>query len=353
VCAKKYATPDQLQKLTENGKKNKIKKIMYKEEYFCNNIKPLIELGWSVTKIFKHLKINEGTVRRCTKRYGGKTYVQKLINNGKEAQQTIQNNAYDVMNSGRIKFIKEQDEKRLPKILELVEKGYDKYQIGKQTGLWYKTVIRIVQRNCNKSVLGILRQNLQNNKIPNNELRKERISKTHRAKYDTIFEQVIPLIEQGQTSKQIGDLLNRHHQAIRNLVKRCGSDALFLKLLNNNAQRRRDIAYNNFVNFGKTKTSKCEKMLYQIVLKHYPNSISSLPIKREDGHFWIIDVAIPEHKLAVEFDGSYWHNIEKDKIRDKALLKLGWKTLRLRYDYTPTSEELEQHFLTELKDYIK
>jgi very-short-patch-repair endonuclease len=197
-----------------------------------------------------------------------------------------------------------------------------------------------------------LKLNSEKSRINNNKLKGKKISKARREIYDSIFNDVKLLVEQGLTSKQIGDLFNRHHQAIRNLVKRCGDSKLFVTLLDNNAKRRRDVAYSNFINAGKTKTSKCEKMLYEIVLKYFPNAVSTHPIKRQDGYFWIIDVAILEHKLAIEYDGSYWHDTRKDKIRDQALYDLGWKTLRLKYKYTPAYQDLEQHFLTKVKEFI-
>jgi very-short-patch-repair endonuclease len=352
VCAKKYATPDQLQKLTENGKKNKIKKIMYKEEYFCNNIKPLIELGWSVTKIFKHLKINEKTVRVGAERYGGDYYVQKLAESGKKAQQAVQNNAYNIMNSGRVKFIKEQDEKHLPVILELIEKGYDVYKIEKQINLWHKTVCRVIQRNCDYSVLKKLKQNLEINRDANNKAKGKKISKTRLSIFNAIFDKIVPLIEQGLTAKQIGDLFNRDQGAVHNLVKRCGSKELFKKLKENNARRKKEVAIQNRLKLAESYVSKSEKILHEVVLKYYPTAIPGLPVKRQDGFHWFIDIAIPELKLAVEFDGSFWHKEERDKRRDESLLSLGWKTLRLRYDYNPTFEELEHHFLTEVKQFI-
>lgn len=42
-----------------------------------------------------------------------------------------------------------------------------------------------------------------------------------------------------------------------------------------------------------------------------------------------IDFAIMAERIAVEADGSYWHNESKDKKRDAALLSLGWVTARV------------------------
>jgi len=53
-----------------------------------------------------------------------------------------------------------------------------------------------------------------------------------------------------------------------------------------------------------------------------------------------IDIAIPFHKIAIEYDGSYWHqDEEKDKQRQKQIESLGWRFIRFR-DYIPSLEEL-------------
>lgn len=48
---------------------------------------------------------------------------------------------------------------------------------------------------------------------------------------------------------------------------------------------------------------------------------------------YLIDIAFPKEKLAIECDGSYWHNlpkrIEGDKLRNRRLKKEGWKILRI------------------------
>lgn len=43
-----------------------------------------------------------------------------------------------------------------------------------------------------------------------------------------------------------------------------------------------------------------------------------------------IDFAIIDQRIAVEADGDYWHNDEKDSKRDAALLAVGWRTVRIK-----------------------
>lgn len=47
---------------------------------------------------------------------------------------------------------------------------------------------------------------------------------------------------------------------------------------------------------------------------------------------WVVDIAFPEQYLAVEADGSYWHNLpgapERDATRNADLNRRGWTVLR-------------------------
>jgi len=48
-------------------------------------------------------------------------------------------------------------------------------------------------------------------------------------------------------------------------------------------------------------------------------------------HYYFIDFAIPEHKIAIECDGDYWHkNTEKDIIRQQHIENQGWQFLRFK-----------------------
>jgi len=53
-----------------------------------------------------------------------------------------------------------------------------------------------------------------------------------------------------------------------------------------------------------------------------------------DGRLRAIDIFIPTLKLAIEFDGNYWHKdkIALDKIKSEMLLKVGFKLIRVRQE---------------------
>lgn len=79
------------------------------------------------------------------------------------------------------------------------------------------------------------------------------------------------------------------------------------------------------------RISAPQLQLYELVKQKYPTAILEYPIGG-----YCIDVAVPELKLAFEYDGSYWHDEEKDKIRDEILSKSGWIVYRF-LDYLPSS----------------
>lgn len=58
--------------------------------------------------------------------------------------------------------------------------------------------------------------------------------------------------------------------------------------------------------------------------------------------FWI-DIAFPDYKLAVECDGIYWHSFsnshERDRRKDKAIKKYGWRLLRFTENEIRTSAQ--------------
>jgi len=81
--------------------------------------------------------------------------------------------------------------------------------------------------------------------------------------------------------------------------------------------------------------SKPQMELFNLVKENHPSAILNYQILN-----FSIDIAIPNLKIAVEYDGSYWHqDQEKDDIRQKKIENEGWTFLRYR-DYVPSKEEL-------------
>lgn len=86
--------------------------------------------------------------------------------------------------------------------------------------------------------------------------------------------------------------------------------------------------------------SKPQKLLFKRAHKFYGAPELNFPIK-VGGCVRYIDVALPLEKIALEYDGSYWHkDAAADQLRDQQLQQAGWTVLRYR-DVVPTVAELK------------
>lgn len=92
--------------------------------------------------------------------------------------------------------------------------------------------------------------------------------------------------------------------------------------------------------------SKPQIELFHLVQQIYPYSYINYPCYFTNKS---IDIAIPDLEIAIEFDGSYWHqNKEKDLERQKILEEQGWKFIRY-IDYIPNKEKLEENIFNILE----
>ncbi|QGG96752.1 hypothetical protein [Actinomarinicola tropica] len=64
-----------------------------------------------------------------------------------------------------------------------------------------------------------------------------------------------------------------------------------------------------------------------------PQPILNMPFRLADGSPIVIDLAWPDHRVAVEVDHPFWHDGEReaarDKRRDRKLAAMGWISLRI------------------------
>lgn len=81
--------------------------------------------------------------------------------------------------------------------------------------------------------------------------------------------------------------------------------------------------------------SKPELALYAALKEIYPSCEHDYLVsdaRLAGKHLIRVDCYIPELKLAVEFDGHYWHKkrLRADTRKAKVLLKAGYRVIRLR-----------------------
>jgi very-short-patch-repair endonuclease len=93
---------------------------------------------------------------------------------------------------------------------------------------------------------------------------------------------------------------------------------------------------------GVKNPSKPEVLLRELVKNLYPECEFQYPILN-----YSLDVAIPDKKIAIEYDGYYHFNTKENKeyhkLRQKKIEKEGWKFLRYTmFDEFPTIYKLEE-----------
>jgi len=109
------------------------------------------------------------------------------------------------------------------------------------------------------------------------------------------------------------------------------------KKMSNAAKKR--ILNGNYKKYN--PISKPQKQLFTMVKEIF----NQAEIEYHSLNYYI-DIAIPNLKIAIEYDGSYWHQDEtKDLKRQKDIESLGWKFLRY-VDTIPSKQELLQDLIT-------
>lgn len=95
-----------------------------------------------------------------------------------------------------------------------------------------------------------------------------------------------------------------------------------------------------YMNMFIKNPSKPQVELFHLCQKLLPYPIMNCPCGR-----YSIDIAIPILNLAIEYDGSYWHQDEEyDQKRQKEIEEDGW--IFIRYcNYIPTEKEFLNHIL--------
>jgi len=86
--------------------------------------------------------------------------------------------------------------------------------------------------------------------------------------------------------------------------------------------------------------SKPQKKIYEMVKEEFNSAELNFPLILDSGKGYSLDIVIPEYKIAIEYDGSYWHkDKEKDSRRQKECEDYGFKFIRYE-DQIPTKKIL-------------
>ena len=106
-----------------------------------------------------------------------------------------------------------------------------------------------------------------------------------------------------------------------------------------------------YMNFFVMNPSKGQVETWRNTVEVFPYSYLNFPVYRgEKKKNYSIDIAIPKLDIAIEYDGSYWHEDKKhDKKRQQDLETDGWKFLRY-IDQVPTKEQVQKDILEIIND---
>ena len=113
--------------------------------------------------------------------------------------------------------------------------------------------------------------------------------------------------------------------------------------LKNEKTRKRMLEWQALMMLSKVKNpSKPQVELFNIVKELYSTAILNYPLYELN---YSLDIAIPDLKIWIESDGSYWHqDKDKDLERQRKIENLGWKCIRYVCDNVneiPTKEKIK------------
>ena len=225
--------------------------------------------------------------------------------------------------------------------------------------IWEGLVCKQIMRCCNITETTIKRfiytygSEEDINKIKSNFKHiRSTVPKLIRKRCDSYYPLIKSYILKGHTAIETRKILRTKHiltiglETLRLVVKRNGEEDIVKLLYKNGSDRAKEVAVRNCT----TKTSKIEMTFKEVVQQYLPNAIGNYPVMGTHGFSWLIDVALPERKIAFEYDGICWHNEERDRKRDADLNKQGWQVIRFPYGPTPKREVLEQDFLNKARE---
>lgn len=191
-----------------------------------------------------------------------------------------------------------------PKVVELINKNHTTTQIADMVGVSWPTILKLVRFKDEEEVLKRLEKN----------------NKWNRAK---------------GLRTAVGHQKGKTYEDIYGVEKAQEMKKKRSKWLQENNIRKHCV-----------KVSKPQAQLYAIVKKEHPTAELEYEVRINEGKRIYLDIAIPEKKINIEYDGMYWHKKNdstirvKDVERDAYLKKEGWRVFRFQYWNNPTEEEL-------------
>lgn len=313
---------------------------------FYTKIIPLLRTKFSIFEISKYLGKSSTTIRSYIKKFGSNYDKATAQHNGEVNRHT--------KNVHGLKFIEKMTFLH-PKIIDMINIGLTKNEIAKTINIQPKAIDEILKRKGEVNYKNILIQNgirrkrktiIQNQiKIKHNKKSPEHID-VRVLKKKKYIPLLIKLIKFGFTA---GDIcyffqkrnLNYGYYTTSTLLNIYGNKGLKKRLKINSMISNNKYLFAQGYDVCKKRTSKAEIKFRDIIKEYLPQAKWQYELKLENKTY-NIDVALPEIQIAFEYDGSYWHekNKERDNKRDLHFSKFGWKTIRFVYKSNPSKKRM-------------
>lgn len=194
-----------------------------------------------------------------------------------------------------------------PNIINYINTGLSTTQIAKELKVSWPTILKVVR---NKNDRDILDQLAKNNKI----------------------------------SRSRGLIKSWGHAKGKTYEELYGIRAEEMKI-----KRSVWLKANNIRKYA-TKISKPQAILYSIIKTYFQQAEIEYEVITDNKKTIWLDIAIPDLKINIEYDGIYWHTKNEttislsDENRDKFLRNNGWRVYRIRSMRNLSEEELKTEF---------
>lgn len=324
--------------------------------FFFTKIVPLLRIGYSLPQISKTLKGDIGTIRLYLKKFGS----EFDKSNSKRNKNYVYKNT-----SERVIKSKEGYTILYPKILKLIDEGYTSTEIGKTLNRDRSIAKKLLRINDNSAYLHKLFKNGKRKQILTAQKRAKN-SKSAKGLKDYQLKRInekkkyFPLIErlikQGYHIQQISDFFNKRnislsYIAVKNMIRYHATSAIAKKIKINGMISMNKAIFGDGKEICKKRTSKDEIRFRDVIRQHIPDAVWQYEIKTQNSTYYM-DIALPQHKIAFEYDGSYWHerNKDKDDRKDKNLSEIGWKVIRFVFKRSCSHNVLNKRFLERIKE---
>jgi len=327
--------------------------------FYYIKVIPLLRIGYTIPQIFKTLKKDDGTIRLYFKKYASEFDKKNVIKNK-------QNYVFVPL---MVKKFNEKVEQYYEQILNLIDNGYTSVEISKVINYdlsFFKDAL--IHKNNNEYL----------DKLKNNGIKKKKEAlknpKTIKASQKTLkkyyfkkylkkmsdnkkyYPLIFSLLKSNKSLIDIEYYFNKfkikmYRKLLLNLINFYGGKSLHRRAKINGAiQLNQHIFVVDEKKLTKRKTSKDEIRFKNIIKQYIPSVVWQYEIKIPETTYYA-DVADVNNKIIFEYDGIFWHDEEKDRIRDNRLFREGWKVLRFVFSGRPSDKKINDLFLNKLKKF--